>query len=70
MLEKIFDETFILIKSSNYVSKIVNNMDLLTTLSHNPSIKQLINKYQYNLKLFELLMGTNAQPILSAPKNE
>lgn len=67
MLEKMFDEMFELIKNTNDISKIVKNMTLLTTLSLNPSIKQLINKYQYNLKLFELLMSKNTQPILSAP---
>lgn len=58
---------FELIKNTKDISKIVSNMTLLTTLSLNPSIKQLINKYQYNLKLFELLMSKNTQPILSAP---
>ena len=66
MLEKIFDETIVMIKESKDVAKIVRNMALLTTLSLNPSIKQLINKYQYNLRLFELLMGKSTQVILSA----
>lgn len=64
-----FDETFAMIKESNDVAQIVRNMALLTTLSLNPSIKQLINKYQYNLRLFELLMGKSTQAILSASQN-
>jgi len=64
-----FDETFAMIKDSNDVAQIVRNMTLLTTLSLNPSIKQLINKYQYNLRLFELLMGKSTQAILSASQN-
>lgn len=64
-----FDETFAMIKESNDVAQIVRNMTLLTTLSLNPSIKQLINKYQYNLRLFELLMGKSTQAILSASQN-
>ena len=70
MLEKMFDETFVIVKESKDVTKIVRNMALLTTLSLNPSIKQLINKYQYNLRLFELLMGKSTQAILSASENE
>lgn len=70
MLEKMFDETFVIVKESKDVAKIVRNMALLTTLSLNPSIKQLINKYQYNLRLFELLMGKSTQAILSASENE
>lgn len=65
-----FDETFVMVKESNDVAKIVRNMALLTTLSLNPSIKQLINKYQYNLRLFELFMGKSTQAILSASENE
>lgn len=70
MLEKMFDETFAMIKDSNDVAQIVRNMALLTTLSLNPSIKQLINKYQYNLRLFELFMGKSTQAVLSASENE
>lgn len=65
-----FDETFAMIKESNDVAQIVRNMTLLTTLSLNPLIKQLINKYQHNLRLFELLMGKSTQAILSASENE
>lgn len=65
-----FDETFVMVKENNDVAKIVRNMTLLTTLSLNPSIKQLINKYQYNLRLFELFMGKSTQAILSASENE
>lgn len=65
-----FDETFIIVKENNNVAKIVRNMTLLTTLSLNPSIKQLINKYQYNLRLFELFMGKSTQALLSASENE
>ena len=64
-----FDETFAMIKESSEVAQIVRNMTSLTTLSLNPSIKQLINKYQYNLRLFELLMGKSTQAILSASQN-
>lgn len=70
MLEKMFDETFVMVKENNDVAKIVRNMTLLTTLSLNPSIKQLINKYQYNLRLFELFMGKSTHAILSASENE
>ena len=65
-----FDETFVMVKENNDVAKIVRNMALLTTLSLNPSIKQLINKYQYNLRLFELFMSKSTQAILSASINE
>lgn len=65
-----FDETFVMVKENNDVAKIVRNMTLLTTLSLNPSIKQLINKYQYNLRLFELFMGKSTQALLSASENE
>lgn len=52
MLEKMFDETFSLIENPKDINDIVTNMTFLTSLSLNPSIKQLINKYQYNLKFF------------------
>lgn len=52
MLEKMFEETFGLIENGGDIDDIVINMAFLTTLSLNASIKQLINKYQYNLKFF------------------
>jgi hypothetical protein len=68
--EAIFEETFNLIKTSPDVAKLNRNLELLAVLSVNTNIKQLINKYQYNLILFEMLMSKNYQSVLSSAENE
>jgi hypothetical protein len=68
--EAIFEETFNLIKTSPDVIKLNRNLELLAVLSVNTNIKQLINKYQYNLMLFEMLMSKNYQSVLSSAENE
>jgi hypothetical protein len=68
--EAIFEETFNLIKTSPDVAKLNRNLELLAVLSVNTNIKQLINKYQYNLMLFEMLMSKNYQSVLSSAENE
>lgn len=68
--EAIFEETFNLIKTSPDIAKLNRNLELLAVLSVNTNIKQLINKYQYNLMLFEMLMSKNYQSVLSSAENE